>query len=123
MKRIKTMLRNKMKSDFLADNMIVHIEKELAKNYDAYSIIKDFFGRARHRNPAFNGAVGETLAAAQGSAKKDPEEPKEKEKKSFDVLPAQASRSRSHHYDSILHTCHRAPVAEGDRRYDYRSTP
>nr|XP_011463637.1 PREDICTED: zinc finger MYM-type protein 1-like [Fragaria vesca subsp. vesca] len=42
MKRIKTILRNKMENDFLADNMIVHIEKELAENYDADSIIKDF---------------------------------------------------------------------------------
>ncbi len=36
------MLHNKIENDFLADNMIVHIEKELAKNYDADSIIKDF---------------------------------------------------------------------------------
>ncbi|XP_050386958.1 uncharacterized protein LOC126803220 [Argentina anserina] len=42
MKRIKTMLRNKMENDFLADNMIVHIEKELAENYDADSIITEF---------------------------------------------------------------------------------
>lgn len=42
MKRIKTILRNKMENDFLADNMIVHIEKELAENYDVDSIIKDF---------------------------------------------------------------------------------
>ncbi|XP_050379741.1 uncharacterized protein LOC126797110 [Argentina anserina] len=41
-KRIKTMLRNKMENDFLADNMIVHIEKELAENYDADSIITEF---------------------------------------------------------------------------------
>ena len=52
MKRIKTMLRNKMENDFLADNMIVHIEKELAENYDADSIIKEF-GAIRQRRVQF----------------------------------------------------------------------
>ncbi|XP_040363900.1 uncharacterized protein LOC112171232 [Rosa chinensis] len=42
MKRVKTILSNKMENDFLADNLIVHIEKELAENYDTDSIIKDF---------------------------------------------------------------------------------
>jgi len=33
MKIIKTRLRNKMEDEFLADNMIIYIEKEIAEKF------------------------------------------------------------------------------------------
>ncbi|KAK4369990.1 hypothetical protein RND71_009465 [Anisodus tanguticus] len=42
MKIIKTRLRNKMENEFLADNMMVYIEKEIAESFSSDSIINDF---------------------------------------------------------------------------------
>jgi len=42
MKIIKTRLRNKMEDEFLADNMIIYIEKEIAENFSSDSIIDEF---------------------------------------------------------------------------------
>jgi len=42
MKIIKTRLRNKMEDEFLVDNMIIYIEKEIAENFSSDSIIDEF---------------------------------------------------------------------------------
>jgi hypothetical protein len=42
LKIIKTRLRNKMEDDFLANNMLVHIEAEVMKDYNYEDIIDDF---------------------------------------------------------------------------------
>jgi hypothetical protein len=42
LKIIKTRLRNKMKDDFLANNMLVHIEAEVMEDYNYEDIIDDF---------------------------------------------------------------------------------
>ncbi|CAN6678139.1 unnamed protein product [Malus baccata var. baccata] len=42
MNLIKTRRRNKMESEFLADSMVVYIEKELAEKIDSEEITKDF---------------------------------------------------------------------------------
>jgi hypothetical protein len=42
LKIIKTRLRNKMEDDFLSNNMIVHIEGKLLKDYSYEDIIADF---------------------------------------------------------------------------------
>jgi hypothetical protein len=42
LKIIKTRLRNKMKDDFLSNNMIIHIQGELLKDYSYEDIIADF---------------------------------------------------------------------------------
>ncbi|KAI5322837.1 hypothetical protein L3X38_031909 [Prunus dulcis] len=42
MKLVKTALRNKMKNEFVADSMVVYIEKELADNINSDVITKDF---------------------------------------------------------------------------------
>lgn len=41
MKFIKTLLGNEM-DDFLADNIVVYIERDLAKSIDSDTIINDF---------------------------------------------------------------------------------
>ena len=41
MKIVKTRLRNKME-EFLSDNLVVYIEKEIAKNFTTNSILDDF---------------------------------------------------------------------------------
>ncbi|KAG6718441.1 hypothetical protein I3842_04G149900 [Carya illinoinensis] len=43
MKIVKTRLRNKIEDEFLANNLIVYIEREIAKNFDLDSILDDFF--------------------------------------------------------------------------------
>ena len=43
MKIVKTTLRNKICNEFLADSMIIKIEKELTRNIDLNSIIDDDF--------------------------------------------------------------------------------
>ena len=43
MKIMKTTIRNKMGNDFLADSMIIKVEKEIAMNIDLDSIIDDFY--------------------------------------------------------------------------------
>ncbi|XP_027121994.1 uncharacterized protein [Coffea arabica] len=42
MKIIKTYLRSRMEEDFLANSMIMYIEKEIARTFDINSIIDDF---------------------------------------------------------------------------------
>ncbi|XP_061365769.1 uncharacterized protein LOC133309045 [Gastrolobium bilobum] len=42
MKIVKTRLRNKMEDDFLANNLVVYIEREIAKNFTTNSILEDF---------------------------------------------------------------------------------
>ncbi|KAK8316690.1 hypothetical protein V6Z11_A13G057000 [Gossypium hirsutum] len=42
MKIVKTRLRNKMEDEFLTDNLIVYVEREIAKNFDLDSIFSDF---------------------------------------------------------------------------------
>jgi hypothetical protein len=42
LKIIKTRLRNKMEDDFLANNMLVHIEAEVMEDYNYEDIIDDF---------------------------------------------------------------------------------
>ena len=42
MKLCKTRLRNKMADDFLADILVVYIEKEIAEKFDSESIIEEF---------------------------------------------------------------------------------
>ncbi|GJZ20107.1 zinc finger MYM-type protein 1-like protein [Tanacetum coccineum] len=42
MKIFKTQLRNKMANKFLADSLVVHIEKEIAETFDSKSIIDVF---------------------------------------------------------------------------------
>ena len=43
MKLLKTRLRNRMEDEFLADNMIVYIEKEIAGNFTIEMIIDEFY--------------------------------------------------------------------------------
>ncbi|GJY99881.1 zinc finger MYM-type protein 1-like protein [Tanacetum coccineum] len=42
LKMFKTRLRNKMANKFLADSLVVHIEKEIAETFDSKSIIDVF---------------------------------------------------------------------------------
>ncbi|GJV75109.1 zinc finger MYM-type protein 1-like protein [Tanacetum coccineum] len=42
MKVCKNRLRNKMSDDFLADNLVVYIEKEIAENIDSKAVIEEF---------------------------------------------------------------------------------
>ncbi|XP_016165275.1 zinc finger MYM-type protein 1-like [Arachis ipaensis] len=49
MKIIKTRLRSKMVDEFLADNLVIYIEKELAAIFDTNSIIDDFENRKKRR--------------------------------------------------------------------------
>ena len=42
MKLCKTKLRNKMADGFLADILVVYIEKEIAENFDSESVIEEF---------------------------------------------------------------------------------
>jgi len=43
MKIVKTTIRNKMGNDFLADSMIIKVEKELVRNIDLDLVIDDFY--------------------------------------------------------------------------------
>ena len=43
MKLLKTRFRNKMEDEFLADNMIVYIEKEIAGNFTIEMIMDEFY--------------------------------------------------------------------------------
>ena len=43
MKLLKTRLRNRMEDEFLANNMIVYIEKEIAGNFTIEMIIDEFY--------------------------------------------------------------------------------
>ncbi|GKC84319.1 replication protein A 70 kDa DNA-binding subunit B, partial [Tanacetum coccineum] len=54
MKIFKTRLQNKMANKFLADSLIVHIEKEIAETFDSKSII-DVFKNLKVRRAKFLG--------------------------------------------------------------------
>ena len=43
MKHVKTILLNKMKDEFLADFMMIYIERELVEDIDSDSIIDEFY--------------------------------------------------------------------------------
>ncbi|KAI8560851.1 hypothetical protein RHMOL_Rhmol04G0287800 [Rhododendron molle] len=49
MKHVKTDLRNKMEDDFLADSMIMYIERDLVQDIDSDSIIDDFYSVKQRR--------------------------------------------------------------------------
>jgi len=48
MKHVKIVLRNKMKEEFLADSMMIYIERELVEDIDSDSIIDEFYS-TKHR--------------------------------------------------------------------------
>ena len=49
MKLLKTRLRNRMEDEFLADNMIVYIEKEIAENFIIEMIMDEFYSMKNRR--------------------------------------------------------------------------
>ena len=49
MKIVKNDLHNKMEDEFLADCMIVYIEREIAESFDIDSIIKEFYSLKNRR--------------------------------------------------------------------------
>ena len=49
MKLLKTRLRNRMEDGFLADNMIVYIEKEIAGNFTIEMIMDKFYSMKNRR--------------------------------------------------------------------------
>jgi ribosomal protein L31E len=48
MKHVKTVLRNKMEKEFLADSMMIYIERELDEDIDSNSIIDELY-YTKHR--------------------------------------------------------------------------
>ena len=49
MKLLKTSLRNRMEEEFLADNMIVYIKKEIARNFIIEMIMDEFYSMKNRR--------------------------------------------------------------------------
>jgi len=49
MKLIKTRLRSRMEDEFLADHMVVYIEKEIAKNFTSEMIMDEFYSISNRR--------------------------------------------------------------------------
>lgn len=49
MKHVKTVLRNKMEEDFLADSMMLYIERDLVEDIDSNSIIDEFYSIKNRR--------------------------------------------------------------------------
>ena len=49
MKIVKTRLRNRMEDDFLANYLIVYIEKEIAERFTSDMIIDDFYSMKERR--------------------------------------------------------------------------
>jgi hypothetical protein len=49
MKFVKTRLRNRMKDDFLANYLIIYIEKEIDERFKIDMIIDDFFSMKERR--------------------------------------------------------------------------
>ena len=49
MKLLKTRLRNRMEDEFLADNMIVYIEKEIAGNFTIEMLMDEFYSMKNRR--------------------------------------------------------------------------
>ena len=50
MKLLKKRLRNRMEDEFLADNMIVYIEKEIAENFIIEMIMEEFYSMKNRRH-------------------------------------------------------------------------
>ena len=48
MEHVKIVLRNKMKEEFLADSLIIYIERELIEDIDSDSIIDELYS-TKHR--------------------------------------------------------------------------
>ena len=46
---LKTRLRNRMENEFLADNIIVYIEKEIAGNLTVEMIMDEFYSMKNRR--------------------------------------------------------------------------
>ena len=49
MKLLKTRLRNRMEDEFLADNIIVYIEKEIVGNFTIEMIMDEFYSMKNRR--------------------------------------------------------------------------
>ena len=49
MKLLKTRFRNRMEDEFLANNMIVYIEKEIAGNFTIEMIMDEFYSMKNRR--------------------------------------------------------------------------
>ena len=49
MKLLKTRLRDRMEDEFLVDNMIVYIEKEIAGNFTIEMIMDEFYSMKNRR--------------------------------------------------------------------------
>jgi hypothetical protein len=56
MKLVKTRLRSRMEDGFLADNLVVYIEKEIAKDFTTEMIMDEFYSmKDRRRWAQFEG--------------------------------------------------------------------
>jgi hypothetical protein len=49
MKLVKTRLRNKINDDFLDDNLVVNIEKEIVMDFITDMIVDEFYSIKNHR--------------------------------------------------------------------------
>ena len=49
MKLLKTRLRNRMEDEFLANNMIVYVKKEIARNFIIEMIMDEFYSMKNRR--------------------------------------------------------------------------
>jgi len=49
MKHVKTVLLNKIKEEFLADFMMIYIERDLVEDFDSDSIIDEFYSTKHQR--------------------------------------------------------------------------
>ena len=49
MKIVKTRLRNKMEDDFLANSLVIYIEREIVESFDLDSILDDFVFLRDHK--------------------------------------------------------------------------
>jgi hypothetical protein len=49
MKHVKTRLRNRIEDELLADNLVVYIEKEIAKNFTVKMIMDEFYSMKDRR--------------------------------------------------------------------------
>jgi hypothetical protein len=49
MKHVKTVLRNKIKEEFLTDSMMIYIEREIVEDIDSDSIIDEFYSTKHQR--------------------------------------------------------------------------
>ena len=49
MKIVKTRLRNKMEDEFLTDNLVVNIKREIAETFSSDSILESFVFLKKYR--------------------------------------------------------------------------